>query len=172
MEAFVAHARGSQAAELLSTVRENPAALVLDPAKEIRSFRLAVTATLGTKRGRGRGSFIDSVLSAVDGFYGEVLGALRAWAAAPPKLRPVHVEPPELDDSVPAALSSTDYSSQDGTEERHVDPGQSSHRSGLEKAAASEPQVASAFHGDALAVSTTQSGGAEVETVTPVGPAQ
>ncbi|NYG57102.1 hypothetical protein BJ980_000025 [Nocardioides daedukensis] len=172
VEAFVAHARGSQAAELLSTVRENPAALVLDPAKEIRSFRLAVTATLGTKRGRGRGSFIDSVLSAVDGFYGEVLGALRAWAAAPPKLRPVHVEPPELDDSVPAALSSTDYSSQDGTEERHVDPGQSSHRSGLEKAAASEPQVASAFHGDALAVSTTQSGGAEVETVTPVGPAQ
>lgn len=117
VEAFVAHARGSQAAELLSTVRENPAALVLDPSKELRSFRLAVTSTLGTKRGRGRGSFIDSVLSSVDGFYGDVLGSLRAWAAAPPKLRPVHVEPPELDDSVPAALASTDYSSQDGAAE-------------------------------------------------------
>ena len=117
VEAFVAHARGSQAAELLGSVRENPASLVLDPTKELRSFRLAVSSTLGTKRGRGRGSFIDSVLTSVDGFYAEVLGSLRAWAAAPPKLRAVHPEPPELDDTVPAALASTDYSSQDGTEE-------------------------------------------------------
>ncbi len=116
VEAFVAHARGSQAAELLGTARENPAALVLDPTKELRSFRLATTSTLGTKRGRGRGSFIDSVLSAVNGFYADVLGSLRAWAAAPPKLRPVHAESPELDDTVPAALASTDYSSQDGNE--------------------------------------------------------
>ena len=117
VEAFNAHARGSQAAELLSTVRDNPGALVIDPAREIRSFRVAVSSTLGTKRGRGRGSFIDSVLSAVDGFYGDVLGSLRAWAVAPPKLRPVHAEPPEMDDTVPAALASTDYSSQDGAEE-------------------------------------------------------
>lgn len=138
VEAFVAHARGSQAAELLATVRENPAALVVDPMKEIRSFRLAVTTTLGTKRGRGRGSFIDSVLSAVDGFYGEVLGVLRAWAAAPPKLRPAKVEPPELDDTVPAALASTDYSSQDGTDESLGEPDQYPHHSHLAVAAASE----------------------------------
>jgi hypothetical protein len=117
VEAFVAHARGSQAAELLSTVRQNPASLVLDPAKELRSFRLATTATLGTKRGRGRGSFIESVLTAVDDFYGEVLETLRAWSAAPPKLRPVNVAQTELDDTVPAALASTDYSSQDGAEQ-------------------------------------------------------
>ena len=116
VEAFVAHARGSHAAELLSTVRENPASLVLDPTKELRSFRLASTSTLGTKRGRGRGSFIDSVLTSVDDFYAEVLGTLRAWSAAPPKLRPATPTPPELDDSVPAALASTDYSSQDGVE--------------------------------------------------------
>ena len=116
VEAFVAHARGSQAAELLSTVRDDPATLVLDPTKELRSFRLVTTSTLGTKRGRGRGSFIDSVLTAVDDFYAEVHGTLRAWSAAPPKLRPVAVPPPELDDSVAPALSSTDYSSQDGAE--------------------------------------------------------
>lgn len=116
VEAFVAHARGSQAAELLSTVRENPNSLVLDPAKELRSFRLAVSGSLGTKRGRGRGSFIDSVLSIVDNFYVEVLGNLRAWSAAPPKLRPVSVEPAEIDDTVLPALVSTDYSSQDGAE--------------------------------------------------------
>jgi hypothetical protein len=115
VEAFVAHARGSQAAELLSTVRQNPSSLVLDPAKELRTFRVAMSGTLGAKRGRGRGSFIDSVLTAVDGFYGDVLGSLRAWSATPPKLRPVHPEPPEVDDTVPAAHASTDYSSQDGT---------------------------------------------------------
>jgi hypothetical protein len=117
VEAFVVHARGSQAAELLSTVRENPNSLVLDPAKELRSFRLAVSGNLGSKRGRGRGSFIDSVLTTVDSFYVDVLGNLRAWSAAPPKLRPVIVEPADLDDTVPAALVSTDYSSQDGARE-------------------------------------------------------
>lgn len=117
IEAFVAHARGSQAAELLSTVRDNPNSLVVDPSKELRSFRLAVSGNLGSKRGRGRGSFIDSVLTTVDSFYVDVLGNLRAWSAAPPRLRPVHVAPPEIDDTVPAALVSTDYSSQDGTEE-------------------------------------------------------
>jgi hypothetical protein len=119
-------------------VRENPAALVLDPSKELRSFRLAVSSTLGTKRGRGRGSFIDSVLSSVDGFYGDVLGSLRAWAAAPPKLRPVHVEPPELDDTVPAALTSTDYSSQDGAAESDPAGSQVSSHTHLAVAAASE----------------------------------
>ena len=114
IEAFVAHTRGSAAAELLSTIRENPGALVLDPQKELRTFRIAATTNLGTKRGRGRGSFIDSVLGGVDTFYGEVLGSLRAWSAAPPKLRAAHAEPPEVDETIPAALASTDYSSQDG----------------------------------------------------------
>ena len=113
VEAFVAHARGSQAAELLSAVRENPASLVLDASKELRTFRLAQSTTLGTKRGRGRGCFIDSVLAGVDAFYADVLGSVRAWSAAPPKLRPVHPEPVDIDDTVPAALVSTDYSSQD-----------------------------------------------------------
>ncbi len=116
VEAFVAHARGSQAAELLSTVREDPAALVVDPKKELRSFRIAMSAPVGAKRGRGRGSFIDSVLTAVDSFYADVLGSLRAWSAAPPKLRAAHPQPPEVDDTVPAALVSSDFSSQDGLE--------------------------------------------------------
>jgi hypothetical protein len=162
VEAFVAHARGSQAAELLTTMRENPAALVLDPTKEIRSFRLAVTATLGTKRGRGRGSFIDSVLSAVDGFYGEVLGVLRAWSAAPPKLRPVHVEPPELDDTVPAALASTDYSSQDGAEEPDAEANQHSRDSRLAVAAATDLRSAIAVDVHTPCVNTPDSNDTKV----------
>lgn len=116
VETFAAHARGSSAAELLGAVRENPAVLVVDPGKEIRSFRLALTATMGTKRGRGRGSFIDSVLGATDTFYADVLQYLKAWSAAPPKLRQPGPQPPEVEPTKPQSLSSTEYSSQDGAE--------------------------------------------------------
>ncbi|GAA1478998.1 hypothetical protein GCM10009623_34440 [Nocardioides aestuarii] len=111
-----AGARGSSAAELLGAVRENPAMLVLDPAKEIRSFRLALTGSMGGKRGRGRGSFIDSVLGATDAFYADVLQYLKAWSAAPPRLRQPAPQPPELERTAPPSLRSTDFSSQDGAE--------------------------------------------------------
>jgi hypothetical protein len=117
VEAFANHARGSSTAELLSTVRENPAALVADPSRELRAFRVASSGALGAKRGRGRGAFIDSVLAVVDNFYADVLGSLRPWSATPPKLRPPHPIPPEIDETVSPALASTDYSSQDEVED-------------------------------------------------------
>jgi hypothetical protein len=122
VEAFVQHGRGSSTAALLAAVREDPAVLVADATRELRSFRVAVSSGLGTKRGRGRGSFIDSVLTAVDGYYAEVLGSLRAWSATPPKLRPSHPAERDLDSTVAAALVSTDYSSQDDPETRRGDP--------------------------------------------------
>jgi hypothetical protein len=118
VECFVAHSRGSSAAELLRVVRETPAVLVTDPTKEIRSFRVATLSTLGTKRGRGRGAFIDSVLAAVDTFYGEVLGDLNAWSAAPPKMRQASLaEAQDVEPTRPASLASTDFSSQDGSDD-------------------------------------------------------
>jgi hypothetical protein len=113
VESFVAHGRGTSAAELLSDVRENPSSLVVDPSRELRAFRVAMTGPMGTKRGRGRGSFIDSVLDGIDAFYGVVLGNLRAWSATPPKLRDRHPAPEDMDESVAPPLRSTDYSSQD-----------------------------------------------------------
>lgn len=114
VECFNSHSRGSSAAELLATIRENPASLVTDPTRDIRTFRVAAASGLGTKRGRGRGCFIDSVLAGIDSFYAEVLQDLKAWSAAPPKLRPA--TPPGADGEVarPFSLSSTDFSSQDG----------------------------------------------------------
>jgi hypothetical protein len=113
IEAFVTHGRGTSAAELLSAVREDPAALLTDPSRELRTFRITASRAVGTKRGRGRGSFIDAVLDGIDDFYREVLENLRAWSAAPPRLR--ERQPPQelIDESVPPALRSTDYSSQD-----------------------------------------------------------
>jgi hypothetical protein len=108
LEAFVVHGRGSSTAELLHAVRETPDVLVADAGKELRSFRLTQMSAMGTKRGTGRGSFIQSVLDAVDLFYGDVLQNLRAWSPSAPKLR----EEPDSPD-VPTALVSTALSSQD-----------------------------------------------------------
>lgn len=112
IEAFLANSRGDGAAELLSTVREDPTLLVQDPKRELRSFRVAISAPMGTKRGRGRGAFIDSVLDLVDDVYGEVVQYLKAWSAAPPRMRDNDVVPSDE----PRALSSTSVSSQDGPE--------------------------------------------------------
>jgi hypothetical protein len=111
VEGFVANSRGDGAAELLRTVREDPAAIITDPKKELRSFRVAMSAPMGAKRGRGRGAFIDSALDLVDAFYGDVVQYLKAWSAAPPRMREAEPEPTH-----PPALSQTSLSSQDGSE--------------------------------------------------------
>src|SRR5665647_1606394 len=88
--------------------------LVADPSKELRSFQVAMTVPMGSKRGRGRGSFIDSVLSAIDAFYGDVVEHLKAWAAAPPRLRSEADALATEEGQVAPALVSTALSSQDG----------------------------------------------------------
>lgn len=109
VESFVANSRGAGAAELLGKVREDPTCLITDPKKDIRSFRVALSAPMGAKRGRGRGAFIDSVIDLVDAFYGDVVQHLKAWSPAAPKLR--EAAPDER-----TALTSTALSSQDGPE--------------------------------------------------------
>jgi hypothetical protein len=106
---------GSGMSALLRTVRAQPGRFVVDSDLEIRTIRVASTAPLGGKRSRGRGSFIDSVLAAIDSFYDSVLGSLSAWSETAPRLR--GTAPPPTDPAgraIPAALVSTAYSSQDG----------------------------------------------------------
>ena len=68
------------------------------------------------KRGRGRGTFIDSVLQAIDDFYASVMQNLKAWTATPPKLRQAEAEAvaTEQQEAPSPALASTALSSQDG----------------------------------------------------------
>jgi hypothetical protein len=91
-------------------------AVISETTRELRSFRVAQSSAAGTKRGTGRGSFIDSFLSAIDDFYEQVLQNLKPWIAAPPRLRsadePIVVEP------VTKSLVSTSISSQDGPQGR------------------------------------------------------
>jgi hypothetical protein len=107
IDAFTANARTSTS-ELLKDVRENPLLLVADPKKEFRTFRIAAASPMGTKRGTGRGGFIDSVLSAVDGFYEAVAQEITPWAAKAPQLprggrtaveeAGLDIQPPPLDE--------------------------------------------------------------------------
>jgi hypothetical protein len=113
IEAYVARGRGSSAAELLGAVRDDTSLLISTDEKELRSFRVAMSAPMGAKRGRGRGSFIDSTLSAVDHFYSDVLQSLKAWSAAPLKLRQPDAERVAVEQPSPASLVSTGFSSQD-----------------------------------------------------------
>jgi hypothetical protein len=115
LEAFVLHGRGDGASDLLGAVRENPALLIQDPTREIKSFRVALNAPMGTKRGRGRGSFIDSVTGAVNCFYGDILQNVRNWQPSAPKLRELGAEETGQQ-NVDPDLVSTALSSQDEPE--------------------------------------------------------
>jgi hypothetical protein len=109
IDAFALHSRAGTSA-LLKDVRLEPDLLVEDPKRQLRTFRLALSAPMGTKRAQGRGSFVNSVLDLVDGFYGSVVQNLRPWAPAAPKLRQqVDLALP----GVPTQLVSTAVSSQD-----------------------------------------------------------
>jgi len=55
-------------ASLASDARVNPTLLIADQRKEIRAFRLVLAAPMGGKRGKGRGSFIGSVLGVLEAF--------------------------------------------------------------------------------------------------------
>jgi hypothetical protein len=85
IDAYATGVRGSMS-ELLRTAREDPTRLIADPKRELRSFRITAASSLGSKRGTGRGSFIDSVLAGIDGFYEAVLQQLRPWTAKAPQL--------------------------------------------------------------------------------------
>lgn len=87
VEAFAAKGRGSGAATMLSAAREDAQSLVVHPTKKLRSFRVAKIVPMGTKRGRGRRSFIDSVLEAIDGLNEDVVQQVKPWAASAPTYR-------------------------------------------------------------------------------------
>ena len=78
--------------------------LELDNNKEIASFRVDVIRNSGSKRARGQGAFIDSVLEQVEFTYKQALQPIKAWVAPAPKLsEKVKDLLPELDaDAIPS----------------------------------------------------------------------
>ncbi len=82
---------------LLGDARENPAALLspTDPKRVPRSLTVAAARPLGTKRGKGKGSFVaDTRAGAID-FYREIVQSISAWRAKAPRL-PAKPSEPDL----------------------------------------------------------------------------
>ena len=82
-----AHAsyRREPASALLGKLREDPMLVIDDKTRPIVSFAISQTSPSGNKRGVGSGCFIESVIAAVDAFYGDVVQQLRPWTAKAPK---------------------------------------------------------------------------------------
>jgi len=70
----------------LGAIRDDPTIVLPDRTREIRAFRLSLRRDLGLNRQAGRGSFIDSILTNVKTFYGEILQQLTAWKPRAPQL--------------------------------------------------------------------------------------
>ncbi|WP_112105952.1 TerD family protein [Frankia sp. Ea1.12] len=79
VESFEQGSRESARAELLALVRQKPEILVPEAGREVRAFRISLSAPLGSKRGVGKGTFVTSVVDALEKFYEEVVQNLREW---------------------------------------------------------------------------------------------
>ncbi|GMA96155.1 hypothetical protein GCM10025881_29790 [Pseudolysinimonas kribbensis] len=96
---------------MLGVARANPATLIADPTKELKSFTVTYLGKMGTARSSGRNGFIDSVVDAVMSSYEMIGQRLKDWSAAPPRLRrpdEVEIEKKVRSDLPSAALSSQD----------------------------------------------------------------
>jgi hypothetical protein len=118
IDTFVVGSRAPAASELLGTAREDPTVLVTDPKKVIRAFRLVHSVPMGAKRGRGKGTFIGSVLQVLDDFYEDTAQHLKPWSPSAPRPRDVsdEVTLEAQEQGVPRSLLSAGASSQDGPE--------------------------------------------------------
>jgi hypothetical protein len=103
---------------LLAEVRDNPQRL-LSPTQAKRAPRaLAIEASrpLGTKRGRGKGSFVaDTRVQTID-FYRDVVQSISPWRAKAPKLPMDPVEP-----DLPASAEPPPFGAVDSREIAHAD---------------------------------------------------
>jgi hypothetical protein len=87
IEAVVSRARQPGPNHTVAELLADPKKLGIDPAADLRSFRLTVSRSSGSKRGQGRGSFIGSVTALVDNFYADVVQTLKPWTPQAPQVK-------------------------------------------------------------------------------------
>jgi hypothetical protein len=87
IEASTAWQRGRGPARTLEQARSDPKSLIDDAQHELRSFTVSLRSNAGQARGQGQQSFVNSVLTAVEKFYLDVVQPIKPWSAAPPKPR-------------------------------------------------------------------------------------
>jgi hypothetical protein len=87
IEPITAWQRTKASAKRIAQIRDDPKVLVDDPKRELRAFTVSLAANIGTRRGQGHGSFVSSVVSAIDHFYAEAVQHVKPWTQTPPKVR-------------------------------------------------------------------------------------
>lgn len=83
---------------LIGESLENPERLLsaTEPKRDPRSFRVALSRTMGTKRGKEEGSFVNETRRQAIDFYRDLIQDLRPWQPSAPKLpRPADQPDPE-----------------------------------------------------------------------------
>lgn len=109
------------ASEMLGPALANPDRLLwgADPKREPRAFRLTWSREMGSKRGKGKGTFVGDSRDQVTAFYREVVQRIKPWAAPAPRL------PGQPDTSVTTATSQPpDFSAPGGRDPGEgLDPG-------------------------------------------------
>ena len=78
--------KGSPVVMLLKEAVEHPEKLLPSDDREILGFTLTVMHKMGNKRNDGQGSFIESVLTAIEICYQSLLENIKPWAPKVPKL--------------------------------------------------------------------------------------
>jgi hypothetical protein len=79
-------ARAAEKPHELGNLRDSSYEFDLDKSREVHLFRVEMVEKMGSKRGSGKGAFIDSVVDLYEKTYGEVLQPVKAWARPAPKL--------------------------------------------------------------------------------------
>lgn len=105
---------------LLREARNDPKRLLspTDPKREPRAFTLESSRPLGTKRGKGRGSFVADTRAQAIAFYRELIQQLVVWRPRAPRLPDERVEPEGLPEPV-ATTTPPDF-----MDEGRRDPGE------------------------------------------------
>lgn len=96
--------------ELLAQAHEFPQRLLSpsDPKRTPRSFEVAMTRPLGSKGGRGQGSFVLETRRQVIDFYRDAVQNLKGWQAKAPKLPNVPEDVPALPQPEPPPFVAVD----------------------------------------------------------------
>jgi hypothetical protein len=97
-------------AGLLSAAKDDPQSLLLanDPRRLPRAFRLALSRSMGTKRGKGERSFVLETRKQAIDFYRDLVQNLRPWRAAPPKLPDEPDEAPQTPTAEPPPFTAAE----------------------------------------------------------------
>ena len=80
------HSRTNEAPLRISDLLDKNFEFEISKDREISEFRVETIAKMGTKRSKGSGSFIDSVVDLFELVYGEVLQGTKPWQEPAPKL--------------------------------------------------------------------------------------